>query len=341
MTDSDVVIRARGLGKVYGSGRSATVAVEEVDLTVHRGERHVLMGLSGSGKSTILRMLNRLIEPTTGTVAVNGQDLATLGAKQLRRLRNRQITMVFQHFALLPHRTVRENAAFGLRLRGFSRADRGEQADAALAAVGLEGRGDALPGELSGGMQQRVGLARALATGSEVLLMDEPFSALDPLIRREMQDLVVQLAGDLGRTVVFVSHDLNEAMRIGDRITLLHDGRVAQSGTALDFLLRPADAFVARFTADVDRSHALRVTDLLSSDVMSSGVVSTNLPSTDVVTDPTDAVPEEATLAEAATRFRHGFRDRLAVVGPDGHAVGSITLDSVLAAMSGAQERAA
>lgn len=319
-TGEDVVIEARRLGKVYGAGAGRTVAVRDVDLTVHRGERHVLMGLSGSGKSTILRMLNRLIEPTSGQVSVLGRDIARLSSGELRDLRNRHIAMVFQGFGLLPHRSVRDNAAFGLRIRGVPRKEQRERADEALAAVGLEGRGDASVAELSGGMQQRVGLARALAAGAAILLMDEPFSALDPLIRRDMQDLVVRLADGLGATVVFVSHDLNEAMRIGDTITLLHDGRVAQSGTALDFLLRPADDFVVRFTADVNRTVALRVGEIMTAGT-TSGLAG--------------AVPQEATLAEAVGHFRQASAAPLAVVDAGGHPVGMVSFADLVTALGG------
>jgi glycine betaine/proline transport system ATP-binding protein len=207
------------------------------------------MGLSGSGKSTVLRMLNRLVEPTSGTVRLDGRDLAALDERELRDVRNRRIAMVFQHFALLPHKSVRYNAGYGLRIRGVPAAEREHAAEQALVQVGLEAWRDRRPGELSGGMRQRVGLARALATGAEVLLMDEPFSALDPLIRREMQDLLLELRDEIARTIVFVTHDLGEAVRLGDRVTLLGDGRVAQTGPPREILDAPADEYVARFVA--------------------------------------------------------------------------------------------
>ena len=186
----DRLIEARNLAKTYPGG---TVAVRDVSLSIGRGELYMLMGLSGSGKSTVLRMLNRLVEPTGGSVTLDGRDLAALGDAELREVRNRRIAMVFQHFALLPHKSVRYNAGYGLRIRGVAKAEREEAAQRALEQVGLGEWGDRRPDELSGGMRQRVGLARALATGADVLLMDEPFSALDPLIRREMQDLLLQL----------------------------------------------------------------------------------------------------------------------------------------------------
>jgi glycine betaine/proline transport system ATP-binding protein len=221
------------------------------------------MGLSGSGKSTLVRLLNRLIEPSAGTVEVDGQDLRSLGDADLRSLRNDKVSMVFQHFALLPHRTVRENAAYALKVRGIGAAEQRERADWALRTVGLLDRADARPEQLSGGMQQRVGLARALAADSEVLLMDEPFSALDPLIRRDMQDLLVRLQTELQKTIVFITHDLNEAMRLGDRILMLKDGRTVQLGTGPEIISAPADDYVADFTSDVDRTRVLTAGDLL------------------------------------------------------------------------------
>jgi glycine betaine/proline transport system ATP-binding protein len=242
----DRLIEAEGLAKTYPGG---TVAVRDVSLGIRRGELHMLMGLSGSGKSTVLRMLNRLVEPSSGTVRLDGRDLAGLDDGELREVRNRRIAMVFQHFALLPHKSVRDNAGYGLRIRGLPKPEREEAAQRALEQVGLGDWGDRRPDELSGGMRQRVGLARALATGAEVLLMDEPFSALDPLIRREMQDLLLRLRGEIDSTIVFVTHDLGEAVRLGDRVTLLGDGRVAQTGPPREILDSPADEYVARFVA--------------------------------------------------------------------------------------------
>jgi glycine betaine/proline transport system ATP-binding protein len=277
------VLRATGLTKVFGArdqealrlagegvGRDeiqrrtgSTLAVHDVGFAVERGELFVVMGLSGSGKSTLVRLLNRLIEPSAGTVEVDGQDLRALSDADLRSLRNDKVSMVFQHFALLPHRTVRENAAYALKVRGIGAAEQRERADWALRTVGLLDRADARPEQLSGGMQQRVGLARALAADSEVLLMDEPFSALDPLIRRDMQDLLVRLQTELQKTIVFITHDLNEAMRLGDRILMLKDGRTVQLGTGPEIISAPADDYVADFTSDVDRTRVLTAGDLL------------------------------------------------------------------------------
>ncbi|MEX1178207.1 MAG: glycine betaine/L-proline ABC transporter ATP-binding protein [Nitriliruptor sp.] len=270
-------VRVDGLYKIFGprsqraleaaragEGRDAiqerlgnVVAVDDVSFTVEPGEMFVVMGLSGSGKSTVVRMLNRLIEPTAGTVEIDGEDVNRLDAAELRKLRQRKMSMVFQHFALFPHRTVGENAAYGLEVQGVPTDERRRRADEALETVGLTGWGDNYPHELSGGMQQRVGLARGLATDADIMLMDEPFSALDPLIRRDMQDLLASLQADLQRTIIFITHDLNEAMRLGDRICVLKDGRVVQIGTGPEIIGNPADTYVADFVADVDRSRVL------------------------------------------------------------------------------------
>lgn len=234
-----------------------TAAVIDASFTVEPGEIFVVMGLSGSGKSTLLRMLNGLSEPTAGRVRFGGQDLTELSDRGLREVRSKQISMVFQHFALFPHRSVRDNAAYGLEVQGVPRAERERRADEALALCGLAGWEKSWPDELSGGMQQRVGLARALATDADLLLMDESFSALDPLIRRDMQDQLLDLQKTLKKTIVFITHDLNEAMRLGDRIAVMRDGRIVQIGTAQDILIRPANEYVASFTRDVDRSRVL------------------------------------------------------------------------------------
>ncbi|MEW2811400.1 betaine/proline/choline family ABC transporter ATP-binding protein [Streptomyces massasporeus] len=245
----------------------STAAVIDASFTVEPGQIFVVMGLSGSGKSTLLRMLNGLLEPTAGHVRFDGQDLTTLGARELREVRSKKISMVFQHFALFPHRSVRENAAYGLEVQGVPRAERARRADEALALCGLAGWEKSWPDELSGGMQQRVGLARALATDADLLLMDESFSALDPLIRRDMQDQLLELQQKLKKTIVFITHDLNEAMRLGDRIAVMRDGRIVQIGTAQDILLRPENDYVASFTQDVDRSRVLTAGELMDTSV--------------------------------------------------------------------------
>jgi glycine betaine/proline transport system ATP-binding protein len=278
----EIAILGRHLTKAYGvsgrtaaealaaSDRAAAVAAEggllgadDVSFQVRRGEMFVVMGLSGSGKSTVLRMINRLNEPTAGELFIDGEDIVTVSDARLRELRNHKIGMVFQHFSLFPHRTVRDNAAYGLKVRGVAKRERYERADAALARVGLGGRGDKFPHELSGGMRQRVGLARALAVDPPILLMDEPFSALDPLIRRDMQDLLMGLQAEDRRTTVFVTHDLNEAMRIGDQIMVMRDGKVVQIGPGVEIVASPADEYVSEFVSDVDRARVLTAQDLL------------------------------------------------------------------------------
>ncbi|RZU28651.1 glycine betaine/proline transport system ATP-binding protein [Streptomyces sp. BK022] len=245
----------------------STAAVIDASFAVEPGEIFVVMGLSGSGKSTLLRTLNGLLTPTAGRVRFDGRDLTALGDRELREVRADKISMVFQHFALFPHRSVRDNAAYGLAVQGVPRAERERRADEALALCGLAGWEDSWPDELSGGMQQRVGLARALATDADLLLMDESFSALDPLIRRDMQDQLLELQKKLRKTIVFITHDLNEAMRLGDRIAVMRDGRIVQTGTAEDILLRPADDYVASFIQDVDRSRVLTASAVMDTEV--------------------------------------------------------------------------
>lgn len=240
-----------------------TAAVIDASFSVDAGQIFVVMGLSGSGKSTLIRMVNGLLEPTAGSVVVGGEDLAKLDARKLRRARRDKVSMVFQHFALLPHRTVGENAAYALKVKGVNRAEREKQAEQALEMVGLGGWGGSLPSDLSGGMRQRVGLARALAAGTEVMLMDEAFSALDPLIRREMQDQLIDLQTKLDKTILFITHDLNEAMRLGDGIAMMRDGRVVQQGTAEQILNDPATDYVAQFVQDVDRTKVLTASSVM------------------------------------------------------------------------------
>ncbi len=253
-----------------GSDRDAlradgtTAAVIDASFTVEPGQIFVVMGLSGSGKSTLLRMLNGLLEPTAGRVLFDGQDLTALSPRDLRHVRSTKISMVFQHFALFPHRSVLENAAYGLEVQGVSREEREVRAAEALRLTGLEGWEKSWPDELSGGMQQRVGLARALATDADLLLMDESFSALDPLIRRDMQDQLLELQKRLKKTIVFITHDLNEAMRLGDRIAVMRDGEIVQLGTAEDILVTPANDYVASFTQDVDRSRVLTASAIMA-----------------------------------------------------------------------------
>ena len=259
---SDEAIKAitgQGLGKQevlkqYG----CVVGVSDASLQVRRGEIFCIMGLSGSSKSTLIRLLNRLIEPSLGKVMVKGRDIATMDAAALREIRARHIGMVFQSVALLPQRNVLENAAFGLEVQGVPREERNRAAEASLDKVGLSDWKLRYPSELSGGMQQRVGLARALTSDPEIILMDEPFSALDPLIRRQLQDEFRQLTKELGKSAVFITHDLDEAIRIGDRIAIMKDGVIIQVGTAEEIVMNPADQYVADFVAGISRLHLVK-----------------------------------------------------------------------------------
>lgn len=238
------------------------IGVNDASFNIKDGEIFVIMGLSGSGKSTLLRLLNRLIEPTSGSIEVDGRDITKMSRSELIELRRRDISMVFQSFALLPNRTVLNNAAFGLEVAGIGEAERMEKARAALTAVGLDGYGDSRPDQLSGGMKQRVGLARALASEPTILLMDEAFSALDPLIRTEMQDELVRLQAEHSRTIVFVSHDLDEAMRIGDRICIMQNGNVVQVGTPDEIVMQPANDYVRSFFRNVDVTQVFKAGDI-------------------------------------------------------------------------------
>ncbi|GEN82453.1 glycine betaine transport ATP-binding protein OpuAA [Sporosarcina luteola] len=235
----------------------ATVGVKNASFDVYDGEIFVIMGLSGSGKSTLVRMLNRLIDPTMGSIRIDGEDIVVMNKEQLRGIRRKKIGMVFQNFALFPHKTILENTEYGLEIQGIAKAERQEKARESLKLVGLAGYEEQYPSQLSGGMQQRVGLARALANGPDVLLMDEAFSALDPLIRKDMQDELLQLHHDMGKTIIFITHDLDEALRIGDRIALMKDGEIVQIGTPEEILMSPSNEYVERFVEDVDLSKVL------------------------------------------------------------------------------------
>jgi glycine betaine/proline transport system ATP-binding protein len=274
---SQPAIAVRGLWKIFGPAENrlfgspdidlpndelrrrhgSTVAVRDVSFDVAPGEIFVVMGLSGSGKSTLIRCLTRLIEPTRGEILLDGEDVRKCDASRLRELRRRRFGMVFQHFGLLPHRRVIDNVAFGLEIRGEAKAERHARAREMLSLVGLEGHANSYPDQLSGGQQQRVGLARALAVDPEVMLFDEPFSALDPLIRRDMQNEVIRLHREVGKTMVFITHDLAEALKLGDHILIMRDGRVIQSGRPEELVGAPADDYVADFVRDVAKANVL------------------------------------------------------------------------------------
>jgi glycine betaine/proline transport system ATP-binding protein len=232
-------------------------AVRDVSFEVREGEVFVVMGLSGSGKSTLVRMINRLHDPTSGRIVIDDEDVMQLSPERLRELRRHKISMVFQHFGLFPHRRIVDNVAYGLEVQGIDKDERQARAREVLETVGLGGWGDHYPEELSGGMQQRVGLARALATDPEIMLFDEPFSALDPLIRRDMQNEVVRLQREVRKTMIFITHDLAEALKLGDRIAIMKDGGFVQVGTPEEVVANPADDYVADFTRDVPRAHVL------------------------------------------------------------------------------------
>ncbi|MEU5218081.1 betaine/proline/choline family ABC transporter ATP-binding protein [Streptomyces sp. NPDC020807] len=300
-----------------------TAAVVDAGFVVEPGQIFVVMGLSGSGKSTLLRMLNGLLEPTAGRVLFDGRDLTALSPREMRAVRSSKISMVFQHFALFPHRNVLENAAYGLEVQGVPRAERETRAAEALALCGLAGWEKSWPDELSGGMQQRVGLARALATDADLLLMDESFSALDPLIRRDMQDQLLVLQQRLKKTIVFITHDLNEAMRLGDRIAVMRDGRIVQLGTAEDILVRPADDYVASFIQDVDRSRVLTASAVMEAPV---APVAPDAP----VVGPDTLVVD---LCAVAARGPHP----VTVEDADGAVLGVVPPERLLAVMGGAE----
>ena len=236
-----------------------TVGLKDINLSINKGEIFVIMGLSGSGKSTLIRHFNRLIDPTEGRIMVEGVDVMKLSTKELEQFRRHKMSMVFQRFGLMPHRTVVDNVAYGLTVQGVDTKTRLEKANQWLDTVGLSGYGEQYPSQLSGGQQQRVGLARALCTDAEILLMDEAFSALDPLIRSEMQDQLIELQQTLHKTIIFITHDLDEALRLGDRIAILKDGLLVQEGAPMDILLNPADSYVEAFVKDVNRARALTV----------------------------------------------------------------------------------
>ena len=312
---------AQGLSKdaIFAKTRT-TIGVQDASFSIGEGEIFVVMGLSGSGKSTLVRMLNRLIEPTSGTIAVDGRDITTMTRAELIELRRRDMSMVFQSFALMPHKTVLENAAFGLEVSGVSAAKRIERALTALDAVGLKTVAQSYPNELSGGMKQRVGLARALANDPTIMLMDEAFSALDPLIRTEMQDELLRLQQEHRRTVVFISHDLDEAMRIGDRIAIMQDGQVVQVGTPEEIVMRPANDYVRAFFRNVDVSQVFTAGDIARK------------------TQVTVVERPGVSVRAALERLREHDREIAIVIDQRKHYQGLVSVDSLLAEVSSVGE---
>ncbi len=303
--DEAIALAEKGLDKDAIFRRTGTVvAVNNVSMEVRERELFVVMGLSGSGKSTLVRCFNRLFEPTRGSIEIDSENLLDAGKERLRELRLHKLTMVFQHFALLPHRTVAENVEYGLKIRGIKQRERRLKAIEALEVVGLDAWADVLPQDLSGGMQQRVGLARALAVDPEIMLMDEPFSALDPLIRREMQDELMRIQERYRTTIIFITHDLNEALKLGDHVAIMKDGRFVQVGKPEEIVAAPADAYVSAFTQDVDRGRVLTV-----------GSLAKDL---EVLSADTD------TVGVARRRLQKEQCDALYAVGQDGKAAGVV-----------------
>jgi glycine betaine/proline transport system ATP-binding protein len=335
--ETQPAVSCRNLWKIYGPNADKIVgtptadlpradllaqtgcvaAVRDVSFDVAEGEVFVVMGLSGSGKSTLVRMLNRIHDPTAGEVLVDGEDLMRLDEDRLREVRRTKISMVFQHFGLLPHRRIVDNVAFGLEIRGVEKEEREAKANEVLETVGLGGWGNSYPDELSGGMQQRVGLARALCTDPDIMLFDEPFSALDPLIRRDMQDEVIRLQRDVHKTMIFITHDLAEALKLGDRIAIMKDGKFVQVGTPEEVVARPADDYVADFTRDVPRAHVLTVRTIMRS-ANGERDFAGDVDASEVVQDLLAKVAEE----------NRPFR-----VVDDGRQVGVVDRTAVLAAM--------
>jgi len=285
------------------------IALQQVNLDVKKGETFVVMGLSGSGKSTLVRCLIRLIEPTVGTIDIDGEDIRSIDSKRLIEFRRSKVAMVFQHYGLLPHRTVIDNAAWGLEIRGMQKSERYREIMEVLKLVGLDGWEHAYPRELSGGMQQRVGLARALALNPDILLMDEPFSGLDPLIRRNMQDELMRIQKELNKTIVFITHDLNEALKLGDRIAIMRDGAIIQIGRPEDIVLNPEDQYVAEFTKDVRRESMLTVQN--------------------VMVDPTCFMRYDGTLHDALEAMQNTSSDVAVILSYDDTYYGLVTKNHV------------
>ncbi|RFB83129.1 glycine/betaine ABC transporter [Rhizobium leguminosarum bv. trifolii] len=347
--DTDVLLDCRNVWKIFGARAPAAVravlerglskkqvlqefdcvvGVADASLQLRRGEIFCVMGLSGSGKSTLVRLFNRLIEPSLGTVTVKGREMSALKPAELREIRANTIGMVFQSVALLPNRTVLENAAFGLEVRGMAREQRNKTALAALDKVGLSDWTARYPSELSGGMQQRVGLARALASDPEIILMDEPFSALDPLIRKQLQDEFRQLTKSLGKSSVFITHDLDEAIRIGDRIAIMKDGVIVQVGTAEEIVTRPADDYVADFVAGISRVHLVKAHSVMKP----VAEFSASQPNCDVKT--LLRTTPDADIGELIDLTMRSERDAVAVVD-DGRIVGIVTARGLLRSVAG------
>jgi len=336
-----VKISIRGLYKIFGAEPQAALehvlqgtgkeellarhnhvlGLRDINVDMREGEITVIMGLSGSGKSTLIRHLNRLIEPTAGQIEVDGEDVLAYGEEKLRRLRREGMSMVFQKFALLPHRTVAENAGTTLNVRGVARKDYLAEARKWLDRVGLQGYGDHYPHQLSGGMQQRVGIARALTSNAPIMLMDEAFSALDPLIRTDMQDLLLELQKELHKTIVFITHDLDEALKLADHLVILKDGYIVQQGEPQQILLHPNDPYIEDFVSDINRARVLRVRSIM-----------TPLKGAPVPADAHGEVDYDDTL-ESMIAMSGGDTSHSFVVTRDGEAVGTLEMTSLVKAL--------
>ncbi len=336
-TRAEIKVLIRNLFKVFGPDAAAmtehvrdgmskedlldrhghVLGLKDINLDVTARHVQVIMGLSGSGKSTLIRHINRLIEPTVGEVRVDGEDVLGMNPLELREFRRSKASMVFQRFALMPHRCVADNVAYGLRIQGVDKAESAERSQRWIDRVGLTGYEDYYATQLSGGMQQRVGLARALATDAEILLMDEPFSALDPLIRNDMQDILLDLQSELHKTIVFITHDLEEALRIGNNIAILRDGEAVQTGTPQEIVMRPADDYVADFIKDINRGRVIDVASIMDAGSANGG------PEIDA-----------DTLLDDALQSLIGTGAQVAAVTRDGKPVGSVHLEKIASALA-------
>lgn len=338
MAEATHDIEIRDLYKIFGPNGAAHVAdvkagmtkeelnekhnhvlgLDDINLTIPAGRIQVVMGLSGSGKSTLIRHINRLIDPTAGEVIFDGRDIVKMSQSELRNFRREKTAMVFQKFALFPHRTVLENTTYGLNIRGVGGKEAEERARRWISRVGLEGYEENYPNQLSGGMQQRVGLARALTNDAEILLMDEAFSALDPLIRTDMQSVLLDLQEELRKTIVFITHDLDEALRLGDQIAILRAGRIIQQGTGEQIVLRPADDYISNFVRDVNRGHVITV----GTTMRKTGPADTPI-----------SLPKTALLEEAARAMTDAEVSRANIVDAEGGHLGVVSLQKTVAEM--------
>jgi glycine betaine/proline transport system ATP-binding protein len=338
MTMADIKIKIKNLFKVFGKRpdkamplvregvskqelldeHQHVLGLSDINIDIPEKRIHVIMGLSGSGKSTLIRHINRLIEPTDGHVFVDGEDVMQMSPNDLMKFRRFKASMVFQKFALLPHRTVAQNAAYGLTIQGVEETEAVERSQRWLERVGLGGFEKHFPAQLSGGMQQRVGLARALATDAEILLMDEAFSALDPLIRNDMQSILLDLQKELHKTIVFITHDLDEALRIGDQISILRDGAVIQDGDPQDIIMKPADEYIADFIKDINRGRVIKVSTLMTKAARVSG----------------PKFESSALLEDVLTTMSELKTDSGAVVNSAGKVIGKITMQDAIQAMA-------